>query len=58
MIGPSWIHHDPFCPACGADDCTCGCLCDLIADVRDDERRVLRPYMRTPGHAEAAENRP
>lgn len=55
--GPSWIHHDPFCPACGATGCTCECLCDLIADVRDDERRVLLPFV-APGHTEAAENRP
>lgn len=52
--GPSWIHHDPFCPVCGAANCTCECLCDLIADVRDDERRTLSPYLR---HETAAANR-
>lgn len=36
------ISHDPLCPACSTrTDCNCECLCDFIADVRDDERRVL-----------------
>lgn len=52
------IHHDPLCPVCGPD-CSCDhiCLCDFIADVRDDERRILAPYMRA-ATAVAADNRP
>ncbi len=51
------IRHDPYCPACGATGCTCDCLCDFIADVREDERRVLAPYLKS-GPQVAAENRP
>ena len=51
------IRHDAFCPSCQDTDCACECLCDLIADVRDDERRALGPYLRS-GPEVAAENRP
>lgn len=36
------IYHDRLCPSCQDDTCTiCVCLCDLIADVREDERRSI-----------------
>jgi len=54
------IHHDRLCPVCATHSspgCDCDCLCDFIADVREDERRVLGPYLRA-GSEVAAENRP
>lgn len=54
------IHHDALCPTtatCGTENCRCDCLCDFIADVRDDERRALAAFL-VPGHAQAADNRP
>lgn len=51
------LRHDPLCPTCPSHDdveCECPCLCDFIADVRDDERR--RSVV--PDHTVAAGNRP
>jgi len=53
------IHHDPLCPVCASHPspgCDCDCLCDFIADVRDDERQKARNA--GSGHEIAAENRP
>lgn len=41
-MGLTRLHHDPLCPSCGEDSCeACKCLCDFIADIRDDERQAL-----------------
>jgi len=51
------IHHDRLCPAVPDSSAASDCLCDFIADIRDDERRALAPYLRS-GPEIAAENRP
>lgn len=49
-MGVTHIHHDKMCPACDRGDCsTCECLCDLIADVREDERATIKQFWR-PKH--------
>ena len=30
--------HDPFCPLDGCTCSVCECICDVIAEVRADER--------------------
>ena len=48
-MGVTVIHHDILCPACKATDCdTCECLCDFIADVREDEREAIRKVLGQP----------
>jgi hypothetical protein len=45
------LSHDPLCPVCEnghGDGCGCTCFCDFIADVREDERRILRPFLSAP----------
>jgi len=55
------ISHDPLCPVCEnghEEGCGCTCYCDFIADIREDERRILGRVMNLPDHKIAAENRP
>lgn len=36
------LHHDTMCPSCKDTTCTtCECLCDFIADIREDERAAI-----------------
>ena len=39
------LGHDDYCPVChwhdDPDECQYDCLCDFIADIRDNERRAI-----------------